>query len=676
MPDASARDVVIADNNEFYRQVLGDFYREWGFRARIARDGIEALELIQSAAPDLVILDLIMPRIDGARLCSLLKHDDRLRAVPVIILSGILVDEIEAVESIPADAFIAKMPLEQVRDALRAVTAALLAGEGPRPLQRGFEKMDRREVVLELLQERRTGKETLDSLSEGIAELTADHRILTTNRALESIAGRAGAALISRRFEDLFPAGAAVLRDLFSDVERGAPAAATSIRHGGRVLQVKLHRCEPDAEAARRGGLMAAVLRAAAGESPKVRLQSMMEAVGYTVLVEDITERVQAEQERERLRQRLAHSEKMSAIGLFVSGAAHELNNPLTSVLGYVQLLLQKGRAAGAQRELEKVLEGAARCRTIVDNLMTFSRSVRPEKGFLDLNALLVEIVGGRQERLRAEGIELITDLSPDLPAVPADAAQLHHAIDAVLDNAVKALASVTGGRKELAVTSRLQRGRVRIEVSDTGPGIPADVLPRVFDPFFTTRPVGKGAGLGLSAAHGVAASHGGRIRAENRPEGGARVILELPLDRPEPAAAAVASSPAAEARERRILIVDDEAVVVELLMDILEEHQHHIDTAANGYEGLRKLEVGRYDLIILDLRMPDMTGRQMYEELVSRHPGMLDRLIFITADTATLDVAEFLERTGHPCLTKPFAIQSVVETVQSILAREAPPRA
>ena len=680
--------MIIADNNEFYRRVLGDFFREEGFEVRVASDGIEALEMIKQRRPDLLLLDLIMPRLDGARLSAFLKGQEAFRDIPIIILSGILADEIDGVEEIRADAYIAKMPLEQIQDTLKDVARKLVDGlRDVRPILSGFEKMYRREVVLELLEERRSAQVTLDSLSEGIVEVSQDRRVLVANRAMERITGQPASAMIALPLDELFPESRPVLKGLFEDVGRGQHVAAGVIRQGGRELQIKLHRLEPDAPHPTEGsdaddaacaslgpgsGVRQAVRRAARTTS-KVRLDAAAQCIGYTLLVEDITERVKAEREREQLRSRLAQSEKMSAIGLFVAGAAHELNNPLTSVLGYAQLLLQGEKGHEVRKELEKIAAGASRCKKILENLMAFARSNRPAKVAVDFNALLMESLGGYGDRLRDAGIELSLELATDLPATLADPLQILQAFNSIVDNAHKAMTGFPG-RRLLSVASKVSGSRIVIEIGDTGPGIPHESLGKIFEPFFTTRQVGQGAGLGLSVAYGMVTAHAGRVGVRNQANGGAIVTLEFPIiarDETAPAAAAPRAGEVSRAApaERRILIVDDEAIVQELLVDILERDALRIDTASNGLEGLRRIGEKDYDLIILDLRMPDMTGQQMYEELARSRPEMLGRLLFITADTVTPEVDHFLKSVGSPCLTKPFAVDMVMQRVESILS-------
>jgi two-component system NtrC family sensor kinase len=459
--------------------------------------------------------------------------------------------------------------------------------------------------------------------------------------------------------------------------------ASAVIRHGKRELQIKLHRFAPErsddqmdprARGAARTGVRGAV-RTAAETTAKVRLQSMITSIGYTLLAEDITQRVRAEREREQLSSRLAHSEKMSAIGLFVSGAAHELNNPLTSVLGYAELLKQKHQDPDLSQNLEKIALGANRCKTIVEALMAFAKAHRPEKVPLDFGVLLQEALATYHDRLKKAGVRVVLDLASDLPRTLADPEQINQAFLRILDNACQVLADHQGERK-LNLSTRVRSGRIVIEFSDSGPGIPERVLGRIFEPFFTTRQVGQGQGLGLSVAYGIVTAHAGRIGAHNRPGGGATVTLEFPIVRKEAmvGTAPVEAAPPLpeEAGQHRILIVDDEDVVVQLLADILEGERHRIDTASSGPEALRRMEAEPYDLVILDLKMPDMSGQQVFEEVSRRRPEVSSRIIFITADTVTPEVETFLHRSGRPCLMKPFAIDSVLETVRDMLGESS----
>jgi len=654
------RTILVVDNNAFYRQVLGDFFKGEGFQVALAGDGVEALERIAAGGVDMVILDLIMPRIDGARLCRFLKSHPVHCSLPVIILSGILADEIEGIESINADAYVAKMPMDQLQQMLRSVLAKL-QGAPTSPVIEGFEKMYRREVVLELLVERRARDLILNSISEGLVEMTSDRRILRTNQVFEEMVDRSAGDLLSMRLADLFPEAASAIEALFETMrEGGSSGAAAIVTREGRSLRLRLHRL--DAESSLQTGIHPTI-RKISVENPKVRLVDPGTLPGFILLLEDVTEMLRAQTERERFKERLARSERMSALGMFVGGAAHELNNPLTAVLGYAQLLAGKPLPGDVKASLKRIEEGAARCKAIVENLLLYGRNGRPERHDEQINALVLQAVAECGEKASAGGVSVRTDLDPSLPEIPVNGGEITQAVYSIVDNAVHA-ARVGTAERTVRVRTFAEGDSVVVEVADSGSGIPESILGRIFDPFFSTREVGEGKGLGLSIAYGIMRGHQGCLGARNVPGSGACLTLRIPG---LPAGAgASAASPARTGG--RILIVDDEPVVLELLSEVLGA-EHEIETAGNGREGLAKAGKGGFDLILLDIKMPDMTGRQMYEALLARRPEIAERVIFTTGDSVQEDTRLFLDSVGNPCITKPFSIDSVTEIVDRVLA-------
>ncbi|MBI3448020.1 MAG: response regulator [Acidobacteria bacterium] len=663
-----SRTILVVDNNAFYRQVLGDFFRSEGFDVAVAGDGVEALERVALGGVDFILLDLIMPRVDGARLCRYLKAHPDYSAIPVVILSGILADEIEDIDTINADAYVAKMPMEQLEVTLRSVFAKL-DGRPAAPVLEGFDKMFRREVVLELLEDRRVRDLILDSIAEGIVELTPDRKILRTNMIFDRMVGRPGSALLSLPIADSFPGSKGVVEGLFADAaeRRGRPASAI-VEVDGRSLRVRLHTletgdcCESN---------LNPTIRRVSLENPKVRLIEPGTLPGYVVLVEDVTSHLEAQEERERYREKLQRSERMSALGMFASGAAHELNNPLTAVLGYAQLLGAKPLPADVKSSLRKIEEGAARCRSIVENLLTFSRIEIPERAPEPINDLVREAVQECLPRAEAAQVAIRTRLADGLLPAEVKRGDMLQALLALLDNAVRAAAGAERNRL-VEVTTAFDDGSIVVEISDNGPGIPARILGRIFDPFFGTREVGDGKGLGLSIAYGILRAHGGSLSARNREVDGACLTMRVPCEagRADVAVPADSGSTKEVRRKsgRRLLIVDDEQVVLELLIDLLGT-QHHIDTAGNGRDGLALAVSGKHDLILLDIKMPDMTGRQMFESLVAKRPEMASRVIFTTGDSMEPQTKKFLESTGTPVITKPFSLDTVTDLVDRLLA-------
>jgi len=256
------------------------------------------------------------------------------------------------------------------------------------------------------------------------------------------------------------------------------------------------------------------------------------EPAGSVIVARDLTPQTRLEAEREELRKRLTQSEKLAALGQFVAGIAHELNNPLQGVLGHLELL----RVTGAfpkqlRREVQTIYREADRAAKIVRNLLVFAGSRRLARRTVSLNAVLHKIVALRQESCRARGIELVRHYNERLPRVQSDPLLLHQVFLNMVMNAEQAIASSgKPGRIEIRTTASASGDRIIATVRDTGHGIPADSLTRIFEPFYTTKDVGKGTGLGLAIAYGIVQEHGGQIAASNHPDGGAMFTVELPI--------------------------------------------------------------------------------------------------------------------------------------------------
>jgi two-component system NtrC family sensor kinase len=380
----------------------------------------------------------------------------------------------------------------------------------------------------------------------------------------------------------------------------------------------------------------------------------------YSVHVcEDITE-------ERRLREQLLQSEKMSAVGQLVSGVAHELNNPLAGVMGYTQLMLGRPIDSKMRVDLERVFNEARRAARIVQNLLTFARKHKPEKRFLGMNGIIEKTLELRAYELRVSNITVETDFDPDLPRTMLDFHQMQQVVLNVLTNAEQAMLEASG-RGRLWITTRGRGNRIEIRIRDDGPGIAPEHLPRILEPFFTTKPVGQGTGLGLSICDGIVKEHGGRLAAESTPGQGATFIIDLPVVAAEEAGAAEGvPAPARAVAGGTVLVVDDEASIQDLLVEVLTRDGFRVDTAGNGATALAKIEKGGYDLIISDLKMPGMSGSELYEAIRVRRPDLAGRVIFTSGDTASASTEEFLRRTGSRALPKPFTI----EELRAVLGR------
>jgi len=380
-------------------------------------------------------------------------------------------------------------------------------------------------------------------------------------------------------------------------------------------------------------------------------------------------ERLQESMQRLKTTQeQLVQAEKLSAIGELVSGVAHELNNPLTGVLGYAQLLLGREAPERVRADLAKIHREAMRCQKIVQNLLTFARKHKPEKHFVDINAIVESTLELRAYQLRVDNITVERRLDPGLPRTMADEHQIQQVLINILNNAHQAMMEAGGGGR-LEIATRVEAGMLVITFQDSGPGIPEDKLGRIFDPFFTTKEIGKGTGLGLSLSYGIIHEHGGTIGARNAPGGGALFRIELPVREEERQPGATPpAAPAAPPRSRRVLVVDDEPTVLELLSDLLSSRGHRVVTAADGRQALECLRraPGGFDLIVSDIRMPVLDGPGLHAAVLEMAPDLARRMIFATGDTAGEEARAFLAASGCAFLAKPFQL----EDMEALMAR------
>lgn len=376
-----------------------------------------------------------------------------------------------------------------------------------------------------------------------------------------------------------------------------------------------------------------------------------------------------------QVQSKLQQTEKMAAIGQLVSGVAHELNNPLTSIMGYAQLLLGHP-ASGQAGEARLIFEEAERASRIVKNLLAYARRAEPARSRADLNQIVERTVALRDYELKIQNIAVRCDLDPDLPPTLADGHQLQQAILNLLINAEQAsLSSQKQGHIQVR-THRVSESRYSIEISDDGPGIPREISARIFESYFTTKPSGVGTGLGLAIVRRIAEQHEGTVKFENLATGGAKFILEFPL-LPVPTAE---PTPARErepeivqkAASAHILVVEDEPSVAQLVADVLREDGHDVEAVIDSQEGLQRVARRRYDLIICDLRMPRLDGPAFYDALVRARSTARHRMLFITGDTLGPHTTEFLKSHQLQFLTKPFLVEELKLAVYRVLEHAA----
>ena len=369
-----------------------------------------------------------------------------------------------------------------------------------------------------------------------------------------------------------------------------------------------------------------------------------------------------AEADRERLQRALESDERLRALGTLVSGVAHELNNPLTVILGYAELL---GSGAKGGAEVQIIGEQAERCRGIVRNLSALARNSVHEPRELETDELVGRVLRGLPTELTQGGARVRVEQRVKA-RLSGDRSGLEQVLANLLVNALQA--DTSGAPVELAVDANERE--VHLSVTDRGPGVPPELRSRLFEPFFTTKAPGHGTGLGLSIAHAIVRAHGGRIEVENGPHGrGARFRVVLPrLSEPARALAPSAAHepPPEDAQGRTLLVVDDESAV----RTVLSQHASRrgwvvseAESAEAAFEHIARF--GEPDLLLCDLRMPGLGGAGLHARLERERPTLLVRSVFMTGDLAAPDSVQFVERCRRPVLAKPFDFDELFRSLE-----------
>lgn len=416
--------------------------------------------------------------------------------------------------------------------------------------------------------------------------------------------------------------------------------------------------------------------------SRRVEVASSDECGELAAVFNQMTENVkrsreQLEQTVDRLKTthaQLIQSEKLSGIGEFVAGVAHELNNPLTSVMGFSELLAKADTDPQHRRFLEMIGKSAQRCHKIVQSLLSFARRRAPERKLSSINELVESAVEFLQYQLRTSNIEVFTGLDAHLPRAMVDPHQIQQVVLNIINNARQAIEGHQP-RGTIRIATETCGNLVRISFQDNGPGIDEKNLSKVFDPFFTTKEVGKGTGLGLSLCYGIIKEHGGAISVHSRLGEGATFVIELPL--------AAGADDVTEKKEhlipapvsltegvgKKVLVIDDEEAILQMVRETLAEQGYEVDVARDGESALSRLGQTSYDLALCDWRMPGLNGQQIYERVRASNPALSERMIFFTGDVINDKAERFLRESQRVCLSKPFSLVEFRAAIGKALA-------
>ncbi|MBI4610388.1 MAG: response regulator [Candidatus Rokubacteria bacterium] len=669
--------VLYAEHNRADAELTERAFREHGphLQLDVVWSGQDALERLRAAPYDLFLLDYRMPDLSGIEILKALR-EERIR-IPVVMITG------RQDEEIAVQAF--KL----------GVTDYLVKEEGY------LTKLP--STIENVLAQRRLAEENeallvLNSLAESIASVGEPSKLCQ---------------LVARAARDLLRADTSILWDVdgpelipsgWAGMDEGAARALRTWADEQLLQRAATKRlvAVPDLLAAASGDPASAALLEDAGGTAAVSLVSAGRVTGVLAVASSLPREFSATEERlltiladhaaiafenarlyRQLRDRLAElqrtqaqliqAEKLSAMGHLLAGVAHELNNPLAIVLGRATLLRDVVEGGPLAGQIEDIVQAGERCARIVRDFVSLARQRPAERHAVRLNDVVQDAVELLRYQLEVDNVEVTLELAGDLPVLWADPHQLYQVAVNLISNAHQALRDGAPPRRlSLRTLADPASARVVLEVADTGPGIPPDIQGRIFDPFFTTKPPGQGTGLGLSLCQAIVTGHDGSIRVESQPGQGALFRVELPVVAPPvPVSQVPSAEPQPPLSGRRILVVDDDEVLTQVLTDALSADGHHVETAPNGAVALQKLRGQAYDLILSDIKMPELDGPDLYREVERRYPELRRRFVLFTGDVLTPRTREFLKLTDVPSLIKPFALDDLQRIVQQVLRAE-----
>jgi two-component system cell cycle sensor histidine kinase/response regulator CckA len=585
--------ILLVDDDRILLKFTSDLLEKEGHEVATAQDGFAALNLLTSFFPDIMFFDLIMPKIDGDKLCHIVRKMPHLKDCYLVILSAAVAELDFDHTEIGADAYIAKGPFDVMgKNVLAAVEAseAPRTNDEPKPIK-GLESIYARQLTKELLSRNRHLETILESLAEGILEVFSG-KVVYANAAAISMFGLDKGNLLASYPPDLFEGE--VRRKLADILKSGE----------GKPVQIGIN------NPVELGGRLVTIACIPVIEEPLTTI----------ILITDVTDRKQLEM-------RLQHVQKMEAIGTIAAGVAHNFRNTLTEVLVNNQVIQMKYKDEPEIAEItERISQSVKRGAGLVDGLLQFSRKqMAKEFHKMDLVAVIRETYGLIRESFEKK-IEIQIDV-PDTLQILGDSAGLSQVLMNLCTNARDSMPE--GGL--LRITARKIGSHAELIVSDNGQGMDAKTIEQCFNPFFTTKPIGKGTGLGLSTTYGIVKSHEGMIHMDSKPDQGTTIRVTFPLLQTTAAIEEQAEPPAeiSYGNGETILVVDDEQEILNAMQKLLDGLGYRSAIAISANEALDKFAALSPDVVLMDINMPEMDGANCAEKIFDLNPDA--KIAFIT---------------------------------------------
>ena len=642
--------ILVVDNHPVIIEFMTRLLTKEGHQVLTALDGLTALDILKSFTPDAVFIDLIMPNIDGRKLCQVIRGIPRLRDAYLIILSAVALEEEIHFSALGADACVAKGPLNKMgQSVLEALEQADRKREKPATGKiLGAEGIYSRQITKELLSVKKHYETILNTLAEGILEITPEGRVVYANPTAVELSGVTEDNLLASHVADLFSGeDRAKFREILDQVLSTSRVLAeeTPLKLDARQVLVK-------------------ILPVREGDQKTL-----------IIVIDDVSD-------RKRMETQLQQAQKMEAIGTLAGGIAHDFNNLLMVVQGNISLMLfdmeQSHPHFDRLKNIEKQVQSGSR---LTSQLLGYARKGRYEVRPLDFNQLLSDTAEtfGRTRK----DIVIHSNLGADLLPIEADAGQIEQVLMNLFVNASDAMPA--GGDLYLGTAnteSDFMRDKlyspksghyVMLTVTDTGVGMDTKTMERIFEPFFTTKEMGRGTGLGLASVYGIVKGHGGFIDVESEKGKGTTFKIYLPASRKKVTKTAEIVEPIRRGRET-VLLVDDEEMMLEVGRDLLRAMGYQVLTANSGTAAVEIYQERKdgIDLVLLDLVMPQMGGSEAFDRLKKINPEV--KVLLLSGYSIDGEASKVIDRGCSGFIQKPFNMEQLSRSIKSVAAgRRAP---
>lgn len=651
MNTVSPSTILIVDDTPANLNLLFDVLRDSGFKVLVAQSGKSALQKVEYAKPDLILLDILMPDIDGFETCQVLKAQNSTKDTPIIFMTA-LSDTVDKVKGLRLGAvdYITK-PFQQ-EEVLARIQLHLNLRNLTRQVQEQnfqLEQQIQERILAEEMLRQREGQLRLitDALPVMISYIDRDHCYRFVNRGYEEWFQLPRTALQNRHMRELL--GEVMYEELLPKLKL-ALSGQTVTYENTFPRQDQLRHLEITYIPHFEGDVV----------------------VGTYVLIQDVTE-------RKHLERQLLRSQRMESLGTLASGIAHDLNNLLTPILMSVQLLATKDQDDQSQRWLKLLETNTKRGADLLRQVMSFVRGIEGKHTLIQPETLLQEIKHIVEETF-PKSITISTQIAPELWTVSGDSTQLHQVLMNLCVNARDAMpkgGQLTLSAKNLEINTAFVQAHpeakvgayLLLTVADTGTGIPLEDLDRIFEPFFTTKEFGKGTGLGLSTVMGIVKSHGGFITVASEVHQGTKFNVFLPAIAPTGNLQSEDNG-LADGHGEMVLIVDDEAAICEIVQNSLEAHGYQTLTARDGVEAisLYMQYLQEIDIVIVDMMMPSMDGALAIRTLKEINPQV--RIVAVSGLVTSEICADATDHDVLAFLPKPFTIKDLLTTINAVIKR------